>query len=582
MLHVNNRTRPRRPRRLLPKGIRASSIVSSADADDIVLRGFLERLDTPTALGVWLRYKYGEHADLIKVKVDQANYLSTDSDKFRRDYAATKFFSKAKGLKTGVDLKEVALDSARTAEAICRETNLRVKSFRNGSVMNPVSSVWYRASQIIASILGPLPQRFPAVGWSSGRTSSAYGDRLSSTHKFASQLDVTWSAQLHALRELRSSPLWSASVLDADAPCSILRSGLNIVRGNTMITVPKSAKTDRVICYEPHANIWLQLGVGSFIRHRLKKFGVNLDDQSINQRKARRASATGLLSTIDLSMASDTLALELVYELLPIDWAIHLDELRSKETLWPDGVWRENHKFSSMGNGFTFELESLIFYALCSAVTNDVSVYGDDIIVPTDAFLNVKNVLEVSGFVLNGAKSFSEGNFRESCGMDAFCGVDCTPVYVRDLPKRIFDVVKLHNRIRSYLSREVAPALRWNGLLRSIRHRFPFHLGPSGYGDGHYHVNLSEATPILARERRRFSGWEGWLFSSRIPVYRVSSLYGDRIYGRFSGKHSFAVLCAATGPRRSLDAVSSVSDRRLVVFKNKELLATEWPDVIYF
>lgn len=580
MLHAKN-PRPLRSKRRKASNRHPSWSVSSIKTDEAIHRAFLEKLDTPTSLGVWLRYKYGEHAQLIAVKVDQANYLTTAVDKFRRDYAATKYFSKAKGLKTGVNLKEVALDSARTAEAICRETNNKIKSFRNGSVRNPVDSEWFRARQIIASILGPLPRRFNPEGWSPGRTSSAYGDKLSSTHKYASQLDVTWSAQLHALREVRQSPSWSASVLDADGPCSILRSGLNVVRGNVMITVPKSAKTDRVICYEPHANIWLQLSVGSFLKHRLMKFGVNLEDQSINQRKALRGSLTRLLATIDLSMASDTLALELVYELLPIDWALYLDELRSKETLWPDGVWRTNEKFSSMGNGFTFELESLIFYALCCAVANNVSVFGDDIIVPTESFERVKHVLENSGFVLNSAKSFAEGNFRESCGMDAFCGVDCTPVYVRDLPKKISDVRKLHNRIRAFVGREIAPSIGWAKMLRNIRHLFPDHFGPSGYGDGHYHTNFAEATPILARERKRYSGWEGWLFKSIVPVYRVSSLYGDRIFGRFSGKFSYAVLCTATGPRRTRGAVNSVSDRRLVVHKTMELLAHEWPDVTY-
>lgn len=579
MLHAKN---PRPLRSSRSKGPKSPSWkTSSIKVDTVIHRAFLEQLDTPTALGVWLRYKYGEHADLIAVKVNPDNYRTSDRDKFRRDYAATKYFSKAKGLRTNIDLKAVALDSATKAEAICRETNLKVKARRDGSVMNPVGSEWFRAQQIISSILGPLPSTFESVGWSSGRTSSAYGDKLSSTHKFASQLDVTWSAQLHALREVRRSPSWSAAVLAADGPCSVLKSALNIVRGNVMITVPKSAKTDRVICYEPHANIWLQLGVGSYIRHRLKRVGVDLDDQSVNQRKAIKASLDRLLSTIDLSMASDTLALELVFELLPIDWALHLDSLRSKETLWPDGSWRENHKFSSMGNGFTFELESLIFYALCSAVTTNVSVYGDDIIVPTESFERVKHVLNESGFVLNEAKSFSSGNFRESCGMDAFCGVDCTPVYVRDLPKKTSDVRKLHNRIRAFTQRDVSPGVSWAKALRSIRHLFPDRLGPSGYGDGHYHVNFADATPVLARERKRSSGWEGWLFKSSVPVYRVSTLYGDRIFGRFSGRFSYAALCAATGPRRTRSAVDSVHDRRLVVHKTMELLATQWPDVTY-
>lgn len=246
-----------------------------------------------------------------------------------------------------------------------------------------------------------------------------------------------------------------------------------------MITVPKSAKTDRVICYEPHMNIWLQLKVGTYLKGRLLRAGVNLRDQSVNQRRALISSRTGDYATIDLSMASDTLALELVYELLPIDWAIYLDELRSKKTYWPDGVWRENQKFSSMGNGFTFELESLIFYALASAVTPDVSVFGDDIICPTGKANEVIRVLASAGFVVNSAKSFTHGPFRESCGMDGFCGVDVTPVYLRKLPSSRGDVAKLHNAIRAWCERG-SPFTHWALMLRRWRASHPLPLGPSG------------------------------------------------------------------------------------------------------
>lgn len=542
-----------------------------------VVRGFLSDLDTPRALGVWLLFKYRSYDELVQLSIDPNGYI--DADKFRRDYAATKFLSKVRGLPTTIDKKEVALESARTAEKLCEQTNKRIKDYRSGSVRNQFDSEWFRAKQIIATILGPIPRSFESVGWSPGRTTVCSGHTLSSIHKYVGQPESTWSARRHVYREIASSPSWSASVLDADGPCSILGSAVPLAEGNVMITVPKSAKTDRVICYEPHGNIWLQLGVGAFMKHRLLKFGVDLKDQSINRRRALSASRDGRLSTIDLSMASDTLALELVYELLPIDWAMYLDDLRSKKTLWPDGTWRENQKFSSMGNGFTFELESLIFFALASAVTNDVSVFGDDIIVPTTAYQHVLDVLGSAGFVPNGTKSFSRGFFRESCGMDAFCGVDCTPVYVREVPRFLSQWIILHNQIRQFFGRDTIPTLKQAKLLRAMRHKHVSHLGPSGYGDGHYHVNFDEYGPDLKRAGTlyRYSGWQGYVFRTRIPQWKVNSLYGDKLYGRFSGKFAHAAIAVSTGPRRSLDILNSSTDRRLVVYKTQEQVASEWP-----
>lgn len=553
---------------------------SNYNNGNFVIRGFLERLGTARALTVWLLFKYGEHDQLVRdfSNVDPSRYGDThiEIERLRKDYAASRFFSKTADLSTTIDKTRVAIDSAKAAESLCEKTNQYIKEIRQGSVRNPFDAEWFRAKQIIADILGEVPGSFESVGWSKGRTTSCSGTEISSVHKYTGQLDVTWSAQIPLLREMRNAHNWSAAVLDADGPCSILRSALNVVRGNVMITVPKNAKTDRVICYEPHGNIRVQLNVGSYIRHRLRKAGVDLNDQSVNQRRAQVGSYDGRYATIDLSAASDTIALELVYELLPIDWAILLDSLRSKETLWPDKEWRKNEKFSSMGNGFTFELESLIFYALARSVSSDVSVYGDDIIIPVKSFTDVINVLKGAGFIPNEGKSFSTGtNFRESCGFDGFCGVDVTPVYLRSLPKTRGDIVKLHNQIRRWV--EVTPDRRWADFLKSIRMSSPHHLGPKGYGDGHYHVNFEEATP-----RKVDPSWEtGWWYRTTTVRFRVSTLYGDRVHGRFSGKFGYAALCSATGPKRSFSAVDMTADRRLVVTKDIRAIATEWQSITF-
>jgi len=44
------------------------------------------------------------------------------------------------------------------------------------------------------------------------------------------------------------------------------------------------------------------------------------------------------------------------------------------------------------------------------------------------------NWLEAVGLKVNGDKSFLAGNFKESCGVDAFRGVDITPLYLKHRP----------------------------------------------------------------------------------------------------------------------------------------------------
>jgi hypothetical protein len=547
-------------------------------------------------------YRDDEHRQLVELVIDASHYLDRDVsqyrlksgvDQFRLDYCATKFLSKSIGLKTGINLEEVAIASAEEAELRCLKTNSDLRELSSNADVNPsLNRKFFLAQQLIAAILGPLPSKFEDVGWSKGRTSAACGDEVAGIYKYTSRPDTTLSAWSSALELLRDSHLWGAAVFDADGPSSALPRALTIVDGNTMITVPKSAKTDRVICYEPHMNIRLQLAVGSYIRRRLLMRGINLNDQSVNQKRALRASLTGEFATIDLSMASDTLSVELVFQLLPIDWAVKLDRLRSRYTLWPDNSLRMNEKFSSMGNGFTFELESLIFYALASVETANVSVYGDDIILPTVAYEQVSDLLVSSGFKLNQRKSFATGPFRESCGMDAFGGVDCTPVYLRRLPKTKEDIVKLHNAIRAWCGRG-KPFSSYQLMLRKWRNIHTSHLGPSGYGDGHYHVDFEDATPVAGDDGRRIktpsgelefihTGWTGWWFKTYARITRINTLYGDRVAGHFSGRFAFAALCVAIGPKASESIIDSSADRRLWKYKLTRTLAHfEWPGIVW-
>lgn len=517
-------------------------------------------------------YKYGEHHQLVSLQCEPSWYNT--HEEFRAAFAATKFLSKCVGLKTGINLEEAALKSAEEAEQICRSTNSTIRAIRDGHASDLYGPEIFRAIQIISKILGPCPSSFEDTGWSTGRTSSAFGEFVTGYHKYQSRLDVTVRSRLRAMQLVNGSHWWGAAALQAEAPVSVLGRAFTTIRGNTLITVPKTAKTDRTICYEPHMNIRLQLAAGSYLRSRLSRAGINLDDQSINRRRAQLGSKYGQLATIDLKSASDTVALELVFELLPIDWACLLDDLRSPYTTWPDGSCRRNEKFSSMGNGFTFELESLLFYALASAVSENVTVYGDDIIVPSSAYSRVVRLLTACGFVVNMSKSFAHGMFRESCGGNYFGGFDVTPVFLRSVPKTVGDVLKLHNQVRRFgsLSRKRA----WAGLLKKWRTIYPASAGPSGYGDGHYHTNLDETVPKLARlwevRNKRltacYTGIEGYMYRTTVPYMKREEELTQYA----------SAICMGTGPKRSYNLLSAALKQQ-VRYKEIWGLANDWPSV---
>jgi len=230
---------------------------------------------------------------------------------------------------------------------------------------------------------------------------------------------------------------------------------LEVVPGNVMFTVPKNADIDRVACKEPDINMLMQKGIGGFISRQLRRTGINLNDQSINRKLAHEGSVTGQLATLDLSSASDSVSSELVALLLPEIWFSTLDAIRSQVTII-DGEEHCNHMFSSMGNGFTFELESMIFLVLARATAyftgtrGIISVYGDDIICPSAMSQDLAFVLSYFGFQVNPKKSFHEGPFRESCGGHYHLGLDITPFYIREPISTIDQLIHVANSLREW------------------------------------------------------------------------------------------------------------------------------------
>lgn len=358
---------------------------------------------------------------------------------FFRDYATASLCSKFEKLELGVNRSKVAIDKFLLCEEHCRLIN---KKFRHPEVdpeMDPTTlAIFHRARRKIGRVLGRFDwdEAVPLMAFGPGASVGLPRKRSHVVDKFGFQ-KPTVTGECATLAELLigSSPQWSSTV-----PVTSGRTEdcFSIVRGSRVTTVPKNAKTDRVIAIEPLMNMYVQKGIGALIRRRLRTVGVNLDDQTRNQLLARKGSADGSLATIDLSSASDSVSLGLVEWLVPPDWVLAMKICRSIRSVLPSGEEVLLQKFSSMGNGFTFELESLVFWALCSAClqfygesVSDLGVYGDDLIVPTLLSGRVIDVLSEAGFTTNKEKTFVIGPFRESCGKHFFRGHDVTPLYVR-------------------------------------------------------------------------------------------------------------------------------------------------------
>lgn len=218
----------------------------------------------------------------------------------------------------------------------------------------------------------------------------------------------------------------------------------NFDRVSRTVFVPKSYKTFRTISMEPATLQYLQQGVWGeidrvvasswFLRDR-----IGFHDQIRNQRLARRGSIERNYATIDLSAASDSVSHTLAKKIFRGTKLLrYIVTLRSRWTKLPDDRLVALKKFAPMGSALCFPIETIIFAAICQyvtksyGVTGDYSVFGDDIIVPTQCAGMVVDVLTALGFKTNLSKSFIDPTcwFRESCGGEYVDGFDVTPMRV--------------------------------------------------------------------------------------------------------------------------------------------------------
>ncbi len=318
-----------------------------------------------------------------------------------------------------------------------------------------------------------------------------------------------------------------------------------------LITVPKTMKGPRLIASEPTSNQYCQQVILDYVVNKVASTplsqSLSFHDQTNNQTRALSASRTQDDATIDLSSASDCVSCWLIERAFRRNRPL-LRALFASRTSWlVDGIsvpqrFHYLRKFTTMGAATTFPIQSLIYVGIALGVIcylrnentverilsemSSVRVFGDDIIVPKDVAQDLVKVLTYLGFRINPNKTFMEGNFRESCGVDAFDGTDVTPAYILETydklrPSSIESVRDCANNLFSKGLWRTARTLE-RTLPNGILSKMPVVRVGSG-SPGRTSFSGKDVTHLRKRWNNDLQREEVQLFGMRKPNKRVST-----------------------------------------------------------
>lgn len=364
--------------------------------------------------------------------------------------------------------EQVAREKFLESESACRRVNEYFRSVHDLDA--PVQDLFLKMRGFISRTLGNFPSLdswYRVCDFGPGANIGVSGKATNVLRKIAAHWTVTPGAFMYGqaafsqdwnLLRCLSAPRGVNSIINLDIAVirDAWKENCEVLNHNKIAFAPKTTRTARTIAVEPLINSYLQKGVDNLMRVRLKRIGIDLSDQETNSYMAYLGSIWDderSFTTIDLSSASDSISIELCRNLLPPDWFDKLNAIRSQEFLL-DGQTRSYEKFCSMGNGFCFPLETLIFTAAAYAIGcrnpgRHFTVYGDDIVVRKAYAHDLIALLEVMGFRVNKEKTFLQGPFRESCGKDFFQGKDVRPFvldFAFDSVESIFKFLNLSQR----------------------------------------------------------------------------------------------------------------------------------------
>lgn len=295
----------------------------------------------------------------------------------------------------------------------------------------------------IAGIVSLTLGHYDPLDWDFRHGPGSVSDKGQTGDRYK-DIGAVWPAKLETVFPIADAAYHSYSSWADDALAQCLDKPLS----SKLAIVRKDYTKPRLIASEPSAHMWCQQNIRHFIYERVDKSWIgdfiSFRDQFRNREMARLGSLFHVFATIDLSEASDRVSCLVVGNAFRANYGL-LSALIASRTHTIDicKVPMELRKYSTMGNATTFPVQSLIFLmcSLSCCVKGEVtpaslakcvglvSVFGDDIVVPEVNAVEVVNLLEALGFKVNTAKSFLTGPFKESCGIDAFRGVDVTPAY---------------------------------------------------------------------------------------------------------------------------------------------------------
>lgn len=233
-----------------------------------------------------------------------------------------------------------------------------------------------------------------------------------------------------------------------------------------LLAVPKTLKGPRLIASEPTALQFCQQAILGWLRDNTPsplRTCVDFHSQLPSRELALQASKLGDLATVDLSSASDRLTLWAVERVFRKSQDL-LDAINATRSIYcVDGTGSGKFsliklkKMACQGCAYTFPVQSMVYAIAAISVrlyesgyspyprkgrdrkvtlkaihtaARRVRVFGDDLIVPSQDVPVLAHLLVDLGLRVNASKTHHTGHFRESCGMDAYKGVDVTPLYI--------------------------------------------------------------------------------------------------------------------------------------------------------
>lgn len=372
-------------------------------------------------------------------------------------------------------------------ERRCGRINDKLLALANrrhrGQKAVPFSKELYRFYEAVHAVLGDEPDVAAIcemAHYGPGSTHSVRGSEVHYARKVEANECVPLAVDLAAQALVHDRASWAHLGMDPvyatspDAQQGFLRVArewlsASVVSEDTLMFIHKNMTAYRSISAQPTCSGMLQLGIHSWIAPRLEAFKVFISDQSVNQRMALKGSLEAVtghhdpIVTLDKTDASSFLARNLITYFFPPAWSKLLNRVRTPGYVAPPELGGGRHDYemyAGMGNGTTFVVETLVFWAMAYATSDaasiddyvanfDFAVYGDDVILRRAHALRYISLAEFLGFKINKEKSFLDGPFRESCGADYLGGSPVRPATINiDTPQMVdLEIIGFHNTL---------------------------------------------------------------------------------------------------------------------------------------